>query len=143
MIEPPSRKGIGGPKTPEGKLKVSLNAMKHGLRAESPQAQQCISKSLGASFDEVHNEMRAYYRPADPVEDLLVKRIARCAWRILLTQAMEDKILDTRTHLSISRTYEKIFKHERLIDIHLHRAISSLAKKREDDRAAVNLKPIT
>ena len=30
-----SRKGIGAPKTPEGKRRVSINALKHGLCAES------------------------------------------------------------------------------------------------------------
>lgn len=130
-----SRKGIGGPKTPEGKKRVSLNAMKHGLTATSPQGLEAISQEIGASYEQVLDEMRTHYSPRDFLEDRLVQRIARCFWRIMITQMKEDKHLEIRgaNMLRPSKSYEKIIRHERMIDIQLHRAIAVLERKREKE----------
>lgn len=127
-----SRKGIGGPKTPEGKLRSSLNALKHGLRAESEQAMQLLNEQVGRDYEDLYEEMRAHFKPRDPLEDVLVRRIARAAWRTLLTQAIEDKELERRAHyLKISDRYEKIIRSERFIDIQFHRAVYALERKRQ------------
>lgn len=122
----------GGPKTPEGKKKSSLNALKHGLTAKSPHAFDKLAEISEVSFDEVLAEMVQYYQPDDPVERQLVKRIARCVWRLGLSATMEERVLENRpgaTRPSVS--YERILKYERLVDIHLHRALSALKLKRE------------
>ena len=49
---------------------------------------------------------------------------------MMITQAMEDAHLKRRSHLSVSTSYERIIRHERLIDVQLHRAIAALARKR-------------
>ena len=127
-----SRKGIGGPKTLEGKRRVSLNALKHGLWADSPQAQEQITEIVGVDYQSVLAEMRGYYQPADPVEELLVRRVARCTWRLMITEAMEDRIIERRgIGYSPGRSWERVILHERRIDIQLHRAIAALARKRE------------
>ena len=56
-----SRKGIGGPKTPEGKRRVSLNAMKHGLTASSNQGLERIAETIGTDFETILDLMRTYY----------------------------------------------------------------------------------
>lgn len=127
-----SRKGIGGPKTAEGKMRVSLNALKHGLRAESEQAMDVLNEQVGRDYEEVHEELRAHFKPRDPLEELLVCRIARASWRTQLTQAIENKELERRGHvLRIGSHYEKIIRNERLIDMQLHRAVYALERKRQ------------
>ena len=126
-----TRKGIGGPSTPEGKMRVSLNALKHGLNAESPQAHEVIAEAVGTSFESVLDEMRDHYKPADPVEELLVRRVARCAWRLMITETMEDRIIQRRGILDTpGRSMERLILHERRIDIQLHRAIAALERLR-------------
>jgi len=130
-----SRKGIGGPKTPEGKRRVSLNALKHGLTAESPQASQFVAEQIGVEYESILEEMRAYYQPTDPVEELLVRRIARCSWRLMITEAMEDRVLARRgIQNTPGSSWERIILHERRIDIQLHRALAALAQKRHRER---------
>ncbi|MEN6356311.1 MAG: hypothetical protein ABFD83_04420 [Armatimonadota bacterium] len=130
-----SRKGIGGPKTEEGKKRVSLNAMKHGLTAVSPQGLETLAQDIGVTYEQVLEDFCRHYRPKDAVEEVLVKRIARCAWRLIITQAVEDRYLERRgLPNSIGKTYERIIKHERLSDIQLHRAIAALARKREREQ---------
>ena len=131
-----SRKGIGGPKTPEGKRRVSLNAMKHGLTALSNQGLELVAETIGTDFETVLGQMRGYYRPADPVEEVLVTTIARCAWRLKITQAMEDSALDQQMTLRPSKRLEQISILERRTDLQLHRAMSALAAKRRQEQEA-------
>ena len=133
--ETKSRKGIGGPKTAEGKQRVRLNALKTGLHAESREGLQKIAEVVGVSFDEVHQQMRDYYRPRDVVEETLVRRIARCTWRLSVIEAMEDHLL-TRLRMggSPSKRLGDISVLERRTDIQLHCSIQALASKRKQDR---------
>ena len=129
-----SRKGVGGPKTPEGKRRVSLNAMKHGLNALSNQGLERVAETIGTDFETILDQMRTYYFPRDPIEDMLVTTIARCAWRLKITQAMEDSALDQQMTLRPSKRLEQISILERRIDIQLHRAMSALAAKRREEQ---------
>jgi len=131
MTRAPSKR-TGGPRTPEGKRRSSLNAMKHGLRARSPQAIELIASELNMTFDQLLDDLRSFYRPADPIEDGLVRRVARCLWRLTLSETMEGRVI-SRCGLPNhpGGHYERILKYERLVDIHLHRAIDALTKKRE------------
>ena len=85
-----SRKGIGGPKTREGKERVRLNALKTGLYADSIEGMQAVADVIGVTFESMHQEMRAYYQPADPLEEVLVRRIARCSWKLIVIESIED-----------------------------------------------------
>ena len=136
-----SRKGMGGPKTPEGKKRAALNAMKHGLWAESRDGLKVVAEQVGASFEEVHEEMCMHYRPCDCVEAVLVRRVARCAWRLMITETMENRSLSRRSsglRSTLSPGHETIIKRERLIELQLHRAISALREKRSELKSVRN-----
>ena len=122
----------GGPKTPEGKKRSSLNSLKHGLDARSDHALDEVARQHGIPLEDVLEEMTRHYRPADPVERQLVLRIARCAWRLSLSAAMEERLIERRPNAARPGvTYDRILKYERLVDIHLHRALATLHRKRE------------
>jgi len=128
MSNPPKKTG---PSTPEGKLKCSLNALKHGFTARSIQALRKIDQDHGVPFEDVLARLNAHYKPRDPVEEELVVRIARCLWRLSLSASMESRLLyKNRVTTRPGTSYEKILRYERLVDIHLHRAIDSLERKR-------------
>ncbi len=129
-----SRKGIGGPKTPEGKRRVRLNAFQAGLHARTEEAQKMVEDAIGQTFEEMHQELIDYYQPKDPIEDILVRRIARCAWRLRIYEAMEDYRLKWKVVTSsLSERLEKLSIMERRTDVQLHRAIQALAAKRRED----------
>ena len=109
-----------------------MNALKHGLCARTPRAMREIQQEAGIDFDAIMEEMCRHFRPADPLEVQLVKRIARCTWRLALAEGMERRVLER--HAAPTRpgtSYERVLKYERLVDIHLHRAITALAAKRQ------------
>ncbi len=122
----------GGPKTPEGKRRSSLNALKHGLDARSPQAIELISQEVNTTFEELLADLRSHYLPRDPIEERLVRRIARCLWRLTLSESMEQRMINRRgVDNKPGTTYERILKYERLVDIHLHRAIIAFNRHRQ------------
>lgn len=126
-----SRKGIGGPKTPEGKRAVSLNAMKSGLHAASEQAMEVLAEQIGRDYGDMLQEMRAHFDPKDPLEEVLVRRIARAAWRTLFTEAVENRDIIRRGGMpAISNRSREVYRSERFIDIQLHRAVYALEHKR-------------
>jgi hypothetical protein len=130
MSTTPSRKGIGGPKTPEGKKRSSMNALRPRRCGYPPS----LDEKVGVPFAETLEQMRAYYRPADPVEEELVRRIARCTQRLKITEVMEHTSTGKSYGYSCpDQPYVEIMKFERLVDIHLHRAIRTLLLKREAD----------
>jgi hypothetical protein len=129
MTTTPSRKGIGGPKTPEGKKRSAMNALKpRGL------SDPTLEEQAGVSYEELLHTMQDYYKPADPVEEELVRRIARCAVRLRISEVMERRSARKSSYSPCPDvSYSELMKFERLVDIHLHRAIRTLAQKRQAD----------
>ena len=125
----------GGPRTPEGKLKSSLNALKHGLTAQSSHALNQLNEEFNINTEAIHQRIRDYYKPTDPLEDELVKRIADCLCRLERTRAMENR-MDSRTQDPVkpNKSYERLLRYERSVDVHLHRAIAAIERKREKDK---------
>ena len=67
-----------GPKTPEGKAAVRLNARTHGLRSQEvllPREDEAASKELGEN-------VRVELQPLGELENLLVDRIIAAHWRL-------------------------------------------------------------
>jgi len=67
-----------GPRTPEGKAAVRLNALRHGLRSEEillPGEDEQALRELG-------ERLRDELQPAGALENLLVERIIASYWRL-------------------------------------------------------------
>jgi hypothetical protein len=65
-------KRTGGPKSPEGKAKVSKNAIKHGLSATSLTDERQV-----ALVNQFIKELIQYYKPKSPLEKMYIERIAQ------------------------------------------------------------------
>jgi hypothetical protein len=126
----------GGPRTEEGKNRVSLNALKHGLSARSPQALSAIAQECEseAAFEEIFSAISDYYCPSDAMERGLVRRIAVSFWRLYRTETVERRyfIKEGRTLPRFSGS--GMADDERLPDLYLHRAIRALERKRDREK---------
>ena len=67
-----------GPTSPEGKEKVSQNAIRHGLLT----AATLVAGEDPQEFAEFAKTLRYHYRPETAMEAVLVARIADCLWRL-------------------------------------------------------------
>jgi len=71
-----------GPRTPEGKEKVRLNAVRHGLLAKEVIVPIGDEQENRSKFERLCNDLWQHYAPVGPVEEMLVEMIAICYWRL-------------------------------------------------------------
>lgn len=79
-----------GPRSAAGRVVVSQNAVRHGLRAQ----RVVIEGESQAEFNDFRNRLVALQAPADPLEMLLVDRIAAGFWRLRRTGKIETQMFD-------------------------------------------------
>ena len=77
-----------GPVTPEGKQKVSQNAVKHGLCGET----HLLRTDDVAAYDKLVAIIFKKWGPETDAEKLVVQAIAIAEWRLLKISVIEDKI---------------------------------------------------
>jgi hypothetical protein len=74
-----------GPKTPEGKAAIRLNALKHGLLSQ----EVLLPGEDGEAFRALGENLRAELQPVGQLENLLVDRIIVAYWRLLRAGRVE------------------------------------------------------
>ena len=71
-----------GPKSPEGKQRSRLNAMKHGILTSELLIREGPNAENARAFNEMLAALRQDRAPVGALEDLLVEKIAVCFWRL-------------------------------------------------------------
>jgi hypothetical protein len=84
-----------GPKTPEGKAVVRLNALRHGLLAR----EVVLPGEDADAFEALWNQVRADLLPVGPIEQLLVDRIVNAMWRLRRLARTETALFHWRVHV--------------------------------------------
>ena len=67
-----------GPRTPEGKAAVRLNALRHGLLTRDV----VLPGEDADAFEDLLNQVRADLSPVGPIEELLVDQVINAMWRL-------------------------------------------------------------
>src|SRR5260370_12612611 len=67
-----------GPKTPEGRVAVRLNGVKHGLYAQT----LVLKGESESDFNALLESYEAEHDPATPTEEALVQQLAMAIWRL-------------------------------------------------------------
>jgi len=81
-----------GPKTPEGKAAVRLNALKHGLTAETA----VIPGEEDGDFNQLCATFLDHFQPDGPLETALVHQIVMAQWRIARCRGIETGLFKLR-----------------------------------------------
>ena len=76
-----------GPRTPEGKARSSMNAVRHGLTAQSA----VLPGEDRAALDELSRGLLAQLRPADPLQRVLAERVVALTWKLRRVAAAEAR----------------------------------------------------
>jgi hypothetical protein len=79
-----------GPRTPEGRAKSALNAIKHGLCAQTV----IISSENSDEFRTFSKNLTTDFAPINQVERNMVKRIISLSWRLDRATKYESLVLD-------------------------------------------------
>ncbi len=92
-----------GPRTAEGKERVSLNALKHGLLAQDA----VLPSEDPAEFDRQLRDLEHDLRPENSLEFELVRQIADAQWRMRRLVRIETAFLAGA--IEAQRSHEEIF----------------------------------
>jgi hypothetical protein len=83
-----------GPKTPEGKVRSSQNALKHGLRA---QKYVVLPEEDAGEFAELQAAMIEELAPVGALQTVLARRVAVAAWRLARADRIEVELFARRS----------------------------------------------
>jgi hypothetical protein len=98
-----------GPKTPEGKAAVRLNAFRHGLLARDV----VLPEEDSDAFEDLLNRVRAELSPMGPIEELLADRVVNTMWRLGRSARAETALVDWRVRqLQVSKLADQVGSHE-------------------------------
>jgi len=78
-------KNSTGPRSPLGKIISSLNSQRHRVL----EATVVLENESSKRFVGLLNSFFAHYNPSDPIECMLIERMAVCQWRLLRMWAIE------------------------------------------------------
>ena len=81
-----------GPRTPEGRAAVRLNAVAHGLTSKTV----VLPHESVEEYQQVHQGLVDSYNPANDREKLLVEQIAQAFWRLQRCYGVERAFLENR-----------------------------------------------
>ena len=138
-----------GPRTAEGKARVRLNAIKHGLRAEQIVVLSGPTAEDPAEFDSLLSNMLHDCKPAGALERVLVERLAVSFWRLRRAYRFEaraieranepnpmSKMLEEFSQVPVNkpcpqelpglRSLDKLVRYEMMIDRELLRTAAQL-----------------
>ena len=82
-------KKSSGPRTSEGRAKVALNALKHGLLAKAA----LLPDEDGAAFQRFADDLLTGLQPVGALESLLAEQIVNLAWRLQRASLVEAGLL--------------------------------------------------
>src|SRR5438132_6527520 len=78
-----------GPKTPEGKAAVRLNALRHGLRAHTV----VLPDEKSEEFQQLCDDLEAEWQPQTRTEQLYVEQMAVSQWKLRRMEIGEASLL--------------------------------------------------
>lgn len=83
---------LGGPNTPEGKTRVSQNAVKHGI---SSSKMFVLQNESPEEWNRMLADCQQDFQPETPFESRLVEEIAFAKWRLRRAWITENALFDT------------------------------------------------
>jgi hypothetical protein len=99
-----------GPKTPDGKAAVRLNACWHGLLARDV----VLPEEDADAFEDLFNRVRANLLPEGPIEQFLADSVVNTMWRLRRLARAETALLHSRIHgLRADRLKTQVGSYER------------------------------
>ena len=137
-----------GPKTPEGKAAVRMNALKHGLLSR----ETLLAGEDEEALRELGERLRDELQPVGELENFLVDRIVACLWRLRRLGRVEAGIFawelygelaerahqEARAHArtSFDRLQENMNSRTMILDERKHKQALSKAQEMDAKREA-------
>jgi len=122
-----------GPRTDDGKARSSMNAVKHGLRAETI----VLPHESADEWEALRAAVHAEYRPRGLIETDLVERIAESMWRLRRPARYEVEAWDAEDR---DKALARVIRYEAHISRQLNQALRML-RELPGERASAPPRP--
>ena len=136
-----------GPKTEAGKAASSQNAVKHNLTSQY----LIIIPGQEDAFAELESGLRAKLIPNGPLEEVLFKRVAECAWNLERCRMTEAKVyansgrpnLDPLRTQDASYVFDRVHRYARESENSMYKAMRELSKLQTEAQFRREICPLT
>ena len=129
-----------GPKTPDGRARTSLNAVRHGLTAQTV----VLTKEDPAAYVAIREALMDAYNPVGAAELMLVNQLAAAYWRTIRSRRIEKAILDQAPDEildTFNSHFQTYFRYDSAISRDYYRALAALDRAQENRRRDERRKP--
>jgi hypothetical protein len=141
-----------GPRTPEGKQRSRLNALKHGILAKAVVIQGGPGREQRGEFDQLLTEFWQHYTPQGPVEEMLVERMATLKWRlarvyrsergeIVSNHEVDPDYASERDFLPDASVSDRLVRYETMLERAFYRALTELDRVQRSRRMSPQSEP--
>jgi len=113
-----------GPRTPEGKANVSMNSLRHGMRARAV----VLSTENEGRFHQLCDELEAEWQPQTPTEMALLEKMAVAQWKLVRAERRETIIRDVYPDEKQEAMLEPLAKFQERFERAFFRALRELEK---------------
>ena len=118
-----------GPRTAEGKSRSKMNALKHGLSAESI----VIGDERPEDFEALREAVVAHYRPSTALANEAAERYAATIWRLRRIPAIEAALAETARQRAYAEEYAALQgKHQEEIQWEARQCVDAAYDNDED-----------
>ena len=123
-----------GPKTPEGKAKVSMNSLRHGLRARAT----VLQNENPEEFQQLCDGLEAEWQPQSPTESALLEKMAIAQWKLARAERRETGVRDRYREENQEIALELLAKFQERFERSFYRALRELQKLQKSRRQAAS-----
>ncbi len=102
-----------GPRTPAGKARASLNALRHGILAKAAFNLVIEGEERRAEFEAIVAGLAQEYQPRTITEHMMVQQLAGCYWKLAKVWTFETEAA-WRTHAGTAMPLEEVAQYEKM-----------------------------
>ena len=102
-----------GPRTPAGKARASLNALRHGILAKAAFNLVLEGEERRAEFEAIVAGLAQEYQPRTVAEHLMVQQLAGCYWKLAKVWTFETEAA-WRTYAGPAMPLEELAQYEKM-----------------------------
>jgi len=113
-----------GPKSPEAKAKVSMNSLRHGMRARA----LVLRSENEGRFHQLCDELEAEWQPQTTTEMALLEKMAVAQWKLVRAERREAMVCEVYTDQKQEAMLEPLAKFQERFDRAFFRALRELEK---------------
>ncbi|MFN7995858.1 MAG: hypothetical protein U0Q18_19760 [Bryobacteraceae bacterium] len=124
-----------GPRTEEGKARCKMNALRHGLRADTA----VLPYENQEEYDALKAALQSEWNPQTATERILLDQMLVSQWKLQRNETIEHSIITAGKTSKMKRDLDQIWRHTSRLERSFSRAMQELTRlqkaRKQESRA--------